>query len=375
MRKALILLCGLLVVLAALALLRAESRPTILGFIGPLEGKYADLGVHGRNSAQLAVEEAQARPDAKKIRPKLLVADGFGGSDTAGKAAADLIDRGAKVLIGPMLSGSAQAVLDAATARNVPVVSPTVTTPLLSGKRDLFFRVLSESPRWARGLALCARRTLLAQTTVLVVDFDNESYAKPYALAFADAFSWLGGSVIREIAVHGGKIASWDETADQVLAANADAVLLVLSAPDAAEMAKAFAARGKSPQVLSAMWAATRELVLSGGREVEGWWFGAGYAEDRMDSSPGAFKDRYAKRFGYEPNFAAGAAYDAAVLALDALDATGGDVTALPAALVGRKVQGVFGEFTLDEYGDVSRGAFILRLINGELVTHDLIQD
>ena len=68
MRLAALLLCLLLQACS-------DHAEVVVGFLGPLEGKYSDLGVQGRNGAQLALEEANARGMVPGMTFRLLAED------------------------------------------------------------------------------------------------------------------------------------------------------------------------------------------------------------------------------------------------------------------------------------------------------------
>lgn len=140
-------LAGLLLALAALgalAYLRLENRrdPVVLGYVSCLTGKFSALSGSGRDGAVLAVEHVNARGGVAGRRLELVVVDDGFNPETAGEAVKSLHAMGASAVIGPFASAMAQPMLDAATRAGALLVSPTVATDDLTGKDDLFIRLI-----------------------------------------------------------------------------------------------------------------------------------------------------------------------------------------------------------------------------------------
>jgi len=349
-----------------------SDRPEVtIGFLGPLEGKYSDVGIQGRNGAQLALEETTEAP----FTFRLIAADDGNTPDGARAGVDELAASGAKAVIGPMISGVGAAALEKAEEHKIPLISPTVATPQLTGRKDLFFRVLSENLLWARALARHAREREGMASAVLVTDLDNEAFTVPFRDAFSAEFTHRGGTVAGMLDVRTSTMASWDAIASQIRDISPDVVVIALSARDAARLGKTFMSRGQKTRVYSAMWAATRELVVDGGQACAGWTFGMGYSDDNQRPSLKSFQERYAKRFGSAPSFAAALSYEAAQVLLKGLEAAGGVSGKLPEALVSLPDQpGIIGPFRLDEFGDVIRESFIVTFTGTEFQTNATIR-
>jgi branched-chain amino acid transport system substrate-binding protein len=278
-------------------------------------------------------------------------------------------------IIGPMTSGVAQAALKKATSLGIPLVSPTVSTPQLTGKKDLFFRVLGESVQWATALARYGRERAHLQTAVLIADMDNAAYSGPFRDAFRTEFLRLGGTVLHDWDVHSSVLNSWADIATQIHAFKPDVVFVSLSARDASALAKTLVSQRQQVKVFSAMWAATRELVVDCGQACAGWTFGMGYGEDNPRPEHISFRQRYLERFGYAPNFAAILSFEAVQLFLQGMAATAGNSNTLAEALGALpRLPGVIGPFQVNEFGDVVRDSFIVTFNGTDFRTHDTIR-
>ena len=72
----------------------APESPVLLGYVGGLSGRVADLGISGRNGAILAVENINSTGGVNGRKIKLVVKDDKQEGKKAEKAVKDLIDQG-----------------------------------------------------------------------------------------------------------------------------------------------------------------------------------------------------------------------------------------------------------------------------------------
>lgn len=346
-----------------------EEKPLSVGFVGPLEGKLSDLGVQGRNGVQLALEQVNDRGGINGRRLELLPVDDANSAQRAAAAVRSLAEEDVVAIIGHMTSQMTMVGYQVAEAEGIPMISPTTSTASLSGKKDLFFRVLPVSTEWAEGLADYATEQG-DRTVVSVCDLDNRAYTVPFLDAFKKVFGEKGGTVLHRVEYHSSEPVDWDELAREIKRLEPDCLMVGMSARDLASLARAQKSIGGNARIYSAMWAYTRELLVAGGRSVNGITFAVGYTEDNTSSAYREFRETYMKRFGWEPNFAAALSYEAAMLLIEGLMETNGSRQGLAEALVNlHGMQGVIGDYILDEYGDVVRQSYIVTIRNGSFET------
>jgi branched-chain amino acid transport system substrate-binding protein len=80
------------------------------------------------------------------------------------------------------------------------------------------------------------------------------------------------------------------------------------------------------------------------------------------------FKAQFLERFGTEPDFAAALGYEAAQILLDALSRTK-KMADLKDMIINRAFQGLQGEMTMDQYGDIIWKSVIVTVKNGQFMT------
>lgn len=371
-RVTMIVMAAVAVVGMAVAVTLVLTRePAIvrIGFVGQLEGLTSDLGVQGRNGAQLAVEHLNAAGGVAGRRLELVAEHDGSTPDEARAAVTRLLARKVQVGVGHMTSGQTVATLPLWEAAGVPLISPTTSAPALEGKEDSFFRVIPANTTWAEALAAYARATGLRQVAI-VRETANAPFSTPFAEAFATRFRELGGTVAADLPYATADRQEFAQALRHARQSAASGVLLVCPARDVAMAAQAFHRDKFFPALYSSSWGYTRELILAGGRDVEGIVFAHAYAADLDDDAFRNFHAAYAARFGWVPNFAAAFAYEAIMVLGDALARAGGDPSRLRATLPEvRNLTGVLGPISLDRYGDVHRRSFILTIRDGEFAT------
>lgn len=342
--------------LGAIGLLTAcvPSEPVRIGFVGGLSGRVADLGSEGKDGALLAVEQANAAGGLFGRRIVLMVRDDAQDPDKARQAVRELIAAGVQVIVGPMTSAMAEAVIPLADEAGVTLISPTVTGSHFSGRDDHFFRVVSSSAEYARTAANFLADARGARRAALIIDLSNAAYTVDWAEHFGATFAEHGGTVLRVERFSSAEQASLLPQVERMLHDRPDAVVAVAGAVDAARIVQAVRQRAGQIDLLIADWAASERFVELGGAAAEGVW--APQYFDREDRSPRyrAFHTAYVERFDTEPGAASVAGFDAANVALAALSAkTGASVKAQ--LLAQTRFAGVQRPIVFDRYGDAAR--------------------
>lgn len=362
----------LAVILTALSYAFYPPSPIIVGFSGQLEGQYADLGVQGRNGVQLCMEQINANGGIKGHELVLITRhDGETGADAVA-ADSELLKKGVVAIIGHMTSQQSVAALKAEALSGpdgIPYISPTTSTPALSGIKDNFFRVMSSNTTWAQALADHVIKHSPSRRFVSIYDTENESYTKSFTTEFSKQLTENGGLMLTSIPIQSSTNSSWDETIAIIRNEKADGLLLALSAHDVVSLTQNLYLQNIHLPLFSAPWAFTNALIQNGGKHVEGLTASITYNPDSTYPEFTLFKQQYTQRFGSTPTFAAAFGYEAMQTLAAALRITGGKPEKLLAALSSLGPQkGVIGPLELDEFGDINRPPFILTIKNSTMV-------
>src|SRR5439155_1224508 len=177
-----------------LAACSQETGPIIIGVAGPFS---QPRGVAMRQAAELAAAEINAKGGVKGRPLRLRVADDSGREDTAVRVAEDLYREPDLVaVVGHLTSGTtiAAARVYGGGASPVPVISPSASSPDLSGINPYFFRVCPTDLSHGPELARFARQSLAAKRAGIL--YINNDYGRGIRKTFAAEFTRLGGVIV-----------------------------------------------------------------------------------------------------------------------------------------------------------------------------------
>ena len=300
---------ALATVLPWTALQGCSSPPVKVGFLGGLTGPTADLGIAGRDSTLLAVEQLNQRGGLRG-KPVELVPFDDKQQPKALPALTDSIRQaGLAGMVGPMTSSVAAAWIPIANELALTTVSPTVTSSDFTGLDDQFFRVCSTTREYAYISAEYHMRSGPARRFALIRDNTNAAYTGSWAKHFSDRVQALGGQVAQPVEYTSGKQAeALTDALAQALAHKADALVIVANARDTALLAQ----------------------------------------------------------FARSPGFAEVAAFDAATVMLRALAEQASGESLKQVLLRIKRFEGLQQPVVFDAAGDAPRPLFVTRVVNGQ---------
>jgi len=207
-----------------------------IGTLFPSTGATAFLGPPQLDGVKAAVADINAAGGVNG-KPVVLLSDDSGDAttQTAEASLADLVKKGADVIIGPSSSVLSQRLLTAAAAAQVPLISPAATYPQLStlDAQGVFFRTIPSTA--LQGVALGA---LLPSKKLLKVALvaSGDPIGQSVVSTLRDTLVAHGGSLVANIALTGSSAPA--DVVAQLKKAAPDAV--VLDTPDNGAQTKAF---------------------------------------------------------------------------------------------------------------------------------------
>ncbi|MFT5721266.1 MAG: branched-chain amino acid transport system substrate-binding protein [Motiliproteus sp.] len=342
-----------------------NSDPHVLGFIGGLSGRVADLGVAGRNGVLMAVEERNLGGGIDGRQIHLEIRDDQQDEASALAGVADLLDQDVALIIGHMTSSMSVKTLPLMNEKQVLMLSPTATTQQLTGIDDYFIRVINDDAINARNNALYCYKNMGLRRMAVVYDTDNAAYTESWLSGFRDAFTEQGGQITKVIAFKSGDDVHFTPLAEQALLGDPDGVQLIVSGTDAALLIQQLRKMTPDLAIATSEWGATEKLIGLGGMAVEG--VVTAQLFNRDDQTPGYlnFKRAFEQRFSQPPGFAEIAGYDAARVALSAL-AQQRDGESLKQTIIRLgSFPGAQGTIRIDRFGDSFRNSVITKVENG----------
>ncbi len=340
-------------------------EPIRIGFVGGTSGRVADLGIAGRNGAQLAVELRNQAGGVAGRPVELIMRDDEQNPEVAERVTRELIARGVVAIVGPMTSAMAMRMVPIANANQVLLVSPTVTTNDLSGQDDYFFRVVSPT---RNSVSKSARHPWGPRRVAVSYDLRNKSYSESWLNDFRDVFTGNGGEVVKVLGFESGSDLTFLPMARDLLVDSVNGVVIVANSVDAALLCQQIRKLDPRMPIMVAEWGATERLVELGGKSVEG--VTAPQLFDRNNPTPSyrAFRQAYLDRFGQEPGFSGTAGFDAANVVLDALVQRRPGQSLKATVQAARRFEGVQGPVLFDAFGDAKRETIMTVVRDGQFV-------
>lgn len=351
--------------LAALTACNKDESVKV-GFIGGVSGRFADLGTAGRNGAILAVEWRNAAGGVKGSTAELIVRDDKQDNITALDALKALDTAGVAIIIGPMTSSVASAIIPAAEKAGIVLISGTATSAELSGKDDIFFRVVSSTHVYGRIMADYQHTHMKLRRTAVIADLANREYTLSWAAEYSKAFKESGGELLVSMEYDSRQQTDYGALAQALLSKKPDVVTLVCNTVDAGMFVQKLRQLDSNVQIAGSNWAGTERLIELGGQHAEGMIVEQYF--DRHDRSTEylKFRNAYRQRFGQEPGYASVASFDAANVALDALEETRERRRIKDVILKRREFSALQGRIVFDANGEAPRPQFMNRIHNAQ---------
>jgi branched-chain amino acid transport system substrate-binding protein len=356
------------------------SRGTlVVGLVAPLSGELSSVGLGMKNSADLAVTQANARCAVPGYHLAVQSQDDRADPATGAAAAATLArDPSIVGVLGPFNSSVAQAVQPVLGEAGVVQISPgstattltrganAVTAPLR--QYQTFFRTVATDA--VQGPAAATYLTRAEDKRRVAVVSDGKTYGEGIAEEFAKQLVTEGGEVAARIsAPPGGDRA---RVVAAVAAASPDAVFYGGEYPDGGPLSAALAAAGVRVPVMGGDGVVNPGYVTAGGREGD---LGTSVGPP-PETLPAAreFVDAY-RQAGYPEAIGSYGAFtfDAANVLIDSAVRTLGEDRDWSATLrpeMVRAVQGFHGDgitgpLSFDRFGDVSTDAVTVYRVQG----------
>ncbi len=349
----------------------SPPEPLKVGMIAGLTGRVTDMGVAGRDGVLLAVEEANARGgiDGRKIT--LIVRDDKQDKEQCLLAISQLIAQGVAGVVGPMTSAMAVIVVPEINAHAIPTISPTVSTGLLEGADDYFFRVIPVSTEAAQIAADYAYKQQY-KSLLVIRDQGNSAYTDPWYQVLKKRFESYEGTRVETLSYVSRHGYDFLELAEDIIGNRADCLVILANALDTALISQQLAKFKNDTPIIASEWSLTEDLVEFGGRTVEGIRLFHSFNPNSDKDTYRAFALNFQKRFGYSADFASAYGYTAMTILLDALEKGTTSEEVKDAILQGSPYAGLQQSIRFDGYGDVKRKYTLVEIRNGK--SHSVVE-
>jgi branched-chain amino acid transport system substrate-binding protein len=355
--------------LMAATLQAAPAQTLKIGVFGPLTGDAAATGASEKDGVELAVKE---KNDAGGIRGKqieIVYGDDGGKPEEAVNVAKRLISRDEVLItIGSISSPASLA------ASQVSRQSETAQI-VVGGTAQ---RITTQGNKWVF-------RSPVPDTKLVadLVDFIHEKFPKLKKFAFLYVNDDFGRGGFEAFKAAGQKY-DFEIVADErytrgdidftaqlgrIKASPAQAVVEWSRYAEAALVAKQYLQTGVTLVRFGSDGVSSPKYVELGGAAVDGVYFTTHFSVATAATIPAAkiFVAKFEKAYGRPPDTYASEAYDAATLALMAIDKAGKeDRAAVRDALAGLSFDSTRGPFKFDEKGDPLLVTHVVKIVGGK---------
>jgi branched-chain amino acid transport system substrate-binding protein len=370
-RRILVLASVLLLVTAGLAW---GQEPIKMGTVLRLTIG-AEHGIPSRRGVEMAVDEVNKAGGINGRKVELIVEDEKDSPAAAVNAVQKLINVDKVVaIVGPMTSGSMMAAGKIADDAKVVAISPTATTPKLSGYGASLCRGCSRIDKQAEVLIDYVANNWKPKTVGIF--FSNEPYGKGCAELFGKFFEKAGIKVVATESFNRGA-RDFKAELTKIKAANPDILFIPGYTPETAPAAAQARQLGMNQRILGVYGDMDPVYIQLAGKAAEGHVIGGEYDEDYQTPKNEAFKKNYEalvkkNNDPYNIMFAA-LHYDAASVILEGMKKNGPTSEGIRKFIKEVKdFDGVTGKLSFDDNNDVvragSKGIYVLEVKNGKYV-------
>jgi branched-chain amino acid transport system substrate-binding protein len=352
----------------------------IIGMIAPLSGGLSALGLGMKNSADLAVDQANQKCTVPGYQLAFQPEDDQATPQIAGQAATKLAsDPNVVGVVGTLNSSTAQVVQPILSERDIVVISPANTGPALtmgenaatapSRQFDNYFRVattdLIQGPFAANYLVQTAGKKNIA-----VID-DGKTYGSGLAEQFSQQATKLGATVVAREKV-GERDTDFSGVITRIRALNPDAVYYGGEYPVAGPLSAQLAAAGLNVPLMGGDGIVDAQFVALGGRAGD-LATNVGAPAASLPSAQQFITDYDAANYPEEFSAYGAFTYDSTnvIIAALAKALANGDYSEakradIVTAVQDTQIDGAGGPISFDQYGDTTNKVLTVYTVEGD---------
>ena len=343
----------------------APGEAILVGHVTSLAGNEATFGLSANNGVKLAIDEANAKGGVKGKQLKLVVYDDQGKPEEAATAATRLATQDqVTVLLGELTSSRSLAIAPIADTNQLPTISPASTNPKVTKDgektRPNMFRVCFIDPFQGTVMARFARQNLKLGKVAILRDVTSD-YSVGLAAFFTREFTRLGGQIVADVSYKAGD----QDFKAQLVAVKAKSPELVYLPgyyTDVALIGRQAREIGlKVPMAGGDGWDSGKLYEIAQGA-LDGSYFSNHYTDENPSPVVQDFVKKYQQLYGTRPDAFAALGYDAARVAIEALQrAPSPTRAAVRDAIEQTKgFQGVTGNISFDADHNPVKSAVVL---------------
>ena len=352
----------------------SDSDTILFGEVGSLTGSEATFGISTKNGIQMAVDEVNAQggvslASGQKKKIAVRVYDDQGKPEEAANAVTRLINQDkVAVILGEVASSNSLAMAPKAQEAKVPMISPSSTNPKVTEVGDFIFRVCFIDPFQGLVMAKFASETLKLKNVAVLKD-NKSDYSLGLSSVFIGSLKGMGGTIVAEEAYSKGDT-DFRAQLTAIKGKKPEAIYVPGYYTDVGVIARQAKELGLNVPLLGGDGWESEKLFELGGSAIEGSYFSNHYSADDPSPRVQDFLKAYEAKFGSKPDSLGALGYDAAMVAIRAIERAGSaDGQKLRDEIAKtREHPGVAGTVTLDDKRNAVKPAVVLQVRDAKSV-------
>src|SRR5712692_3320126 len=362
--------CAWLAALVVAAGGSAAAQQTIkIGVFGPMTGGAAGYGQSEREAIDLVVEEVNATGGVLGHKVEVLYGDDAGKPEQAVSIVKRFITADQVLMIlGGVSSPTSMAASQVTGQEKVPqiIVAGTAARITLQGNPWIFRSAVPDT-KLAGDLADFVHDKFPQVKRVGAINV-NDDFGRGGVTAFTERAKRYGIQMVADEKYTRGDV---DFTAQltKIRGANADAILDWSRYHEGALIAKQVKQMGIKLPIFGSDGAAHPKYIELGGDAVEGAYYATHFSPTTAVDLPVGRKlvEKVRAKYGKDPDFIHAEAYDAILVALDAIKRAGGlDREKIRQAVASTDLAGTRGRIRFDKNGDPTFETHVVKIVGGK---------
>ena len=345
-----------------------QSSEIVIGEYGSLTGTTATFGISTKNGIDMAVDDANNAGGVLGKRVRIVIEDDQGRPEEAQTVVTKLITRDRVIaVLGEVASSRSLAAAPVAQQNQIPMISPSSTSPRVTQVGDYIFRVCFIDPFQGFVMAKFVTETLKLRNVAILRDIKND-YSVGLADVFVENMKQMGGTIVADESYSEGDT-DFSAQLTAIKAKNPQGIFIPGYYTEVGLVARQARTLGLAVPLLGGDGWDSPKLWEIGGESLNNSYFSTHYSVDDPSPAIQKFVADYKARFNEVPDGLAALGYDAAHILFDAIRrANSIEPAQIRNALAQTKdYAGVTGTITLDADRNAVKPAVVLRVQDGKL--------
>lgn len=364
MKKTYIIFCFILII--SLISGCSNKNPINIAYIADLTGELSELGVSGMYGAEMALKEINKAGGINGRELKMIIVDDKNNPEESVNLINELIDKDIKGIIGPLTSAIAEYTVPLINKSELLMISPTVSTELLSAQDDYFLRVIPSNKY--QGIYTSKNMSYHNINKVAILyEYNNQYFTKVLKNEFSKHFIDNGGEIVYSDTFRTDETINYGQLLENAYTAGAKGIFIIGPSYETASFCQILAKKDFEIEVFLPTWSMTGDLIKLGGKTVDGVNLVNFINCCSTDETYRKFNSKFIESYGEKATFPAVFSYESLYVLADALSNTNMESYEMKEYIINKKTfGGPQGDINFDQYGDIERKIYLYKIINGE---------